>query len=105
MKGYDVIHELYYGNIAPNERGFHQDTIYGSAMEALSIHEEWLNERLSAEEKKRFEELMSCHSTIVDTMAYETTTARYHAHHGHGQRQPRSFVRLITLLQSSRPMR
>ena len=50
MKGYDVIHELYYGNIAPNERGFHQDTIYGSAMEALSTHEEWLNERLSAEE-------------------------------------------------------
>ena len=39
MKGYDVIHELYYGNIAPNERGFHRDTIYGSAMEALSIHE------------------------------------------------------------------
>ena len=72
MKGYDVIHELYYGNIAPNERGFHQDTIYGSAMEALSTHEEWLNQRLSSEEKKRFEELMSCHSTIVDTMAYES---------------------------------
>ena len=63
MKGYDVIHELYYGNIAPNERGFHQDTIYGS---------EWLNQRLSTEEKKRFEELMSCHSTIVDTMVYES---------------------------------
>ena len=72
MKGYDVIHELYYGNIAPNERGFHQDTIYGSAMEALSTHEEWLNQRLSTEEKKRFEELMSCHSTIVNTMGYES---------------------------------
>ena len=72
MRGYDVIHELYYGNISPNERGFRPDSIFGVAMDALSTHEAWLNERLNPEQKKRFEELMSCHSTIVDTMAYES---------------------------------
>ncbi len=75
MKGYDVIHELYYGNISPNERGFHSDSVFGVAMEALSTHEAWLNERLNPEQKKRFEELMSCHETIVDTMAYENFRA------------------------------
>ena len=72
MKGYDVIHELYYGNISPNERGFRSDSIFGVAMDALSTHEAWLNEHLSPEERKRFEELMSCHSTIVDTIGYES---------------------------------
>ena len=72
MRGYDVIHELYYGNISPNERGFRSDSIFGVAMDALSAHEEWLNEHLPPEEKKRFEELMSCHSTIVNTMGYES---------------------------------
>jgi len=72
MRGYDVIHELYYGNISPNERGFRPDSIFGVAMDALSTHEAWLNERLTPEQKKRFEELMSCHTTIVDTMAYES---------------------------------
>ena len=75
MKGYDVIHELYYGNISPNERGFRSDSIFGVAMEALFTHEEWLNEHLALEEKKRFEELMSCHSTIVNTMGYESFRA------------------------------
>ena len=46
MRGYDAIHELYYGNISPNERGFRSDSIFGVAMEALSTHEAWLNERL-----------------------------------------------------------
>lgn len=75
MKGYDAIHELYYGNISPNERGFRSDSIFGVAMEALSTHEAWLNERLDPEQKKRFEELMSCHGTIVDTTGYESFRA------------------------------
>ena len=77
MKGYNAIHELYYGNISPNERGFRSDSIFGVAMEALSTHEAWLNERLNPEQKKRFEELMSCHATIVDTMAYESFRAGF----------------------------
>ena len=75
MRGYDVIHELYCGNISPNETGYRTDSVFGVAMEALSTHEAWLNERLDSEEKKRFEELMSCHSTIVDTMGYESFRA------------------------------
>lgn len=77
MRGYDVIHELYYGNISPNERGFRSDSIFGVAMEALTTHETWLNERLNPDQKKRFEELMSCHSTIIDTMGYESFRAGF----------------------------
>ena len=77
MRGYDVIHELYCGNISPNETGYRTDSVFGVAMEALSTHEAWLNERLDSEEKKRFEELMSCHSTIVDTMGYESFRAGF----------------------------
>lgn len=72
MKGYDVIRELYQGNLAPRERGYDPNSNYGTAMDALSAHAAWLNERLSVEEKIRFDELMSCHSTIVDTMGYES---------------------------------
>lgn len=71
MRGYDVISELYHGNLRPCDRGFYHESLLGSAMEALSMHEAWLNERLTAEQKQRFEELMSCHNTIVETMAYE----------------------------------
>ena len=46
MRGYDVIHELYYGNISPNERGFRPDSIFGVAMDALSTHEAWLRNAL-----------------------------------------------------------
>lgn len=77
MRGYDTIRELYYGNISPNEQGYRTDSVFGVAIEALSTHEAWLNERLDPDAKKRFEELMSCHGTIVDTMGYESFRAGF----------------------------
>ena len=72
MRGYDVIAELYHGNIRPCEKGFYENTLYAAAMEAFSIHEAWFNAHLTNEAKTRFEELMQCHDTINDTMSLES---------------------------------
>ena len=50
MRGYDVIRELYHGNVRPCDRGFRN---------------------LTGETGNRFDELISCHNNIVDTMSYE----------------------------------
>ena len=40
-------------------------------MEAFTTQEHWFRENLSGETSKRFDELISCHNNIVDTMSYE----------------------------------
>ena len=42
MRGYDVIHELYQGNLHPCDRGFRSDTEFAITMEAFTAHEKWL---------------------------------------------------------------
>ena len=71
MRGYDVIRELYQGNLRPCDRGFRTDTDFAITMEAFTTHEKWLRENLNGEASKRFEELISCHNNIVNTVSYE----------------------------------
>ena len=71
MRGYDIIRELYHGNLRPCDRGFRTDTDFAITMEAFTLHEKWLRENLDEEAGKRFEELISCHNNIVNTMSYE----------------------------------
>lgn len=71
MRGYDVIRELYQGNLRPCDRGFRSDTDFAITMDAFTAHETWLRENLSGEAGKRFEELVSCFTNIVDTVSYE----------------------------------
>ena len=71
MRGYDVIHELYRGNLRPCDLSFRQDTDFAITMDAFTAHEKWLRENLNGEAGKRFDELASCHNNIVDTMSYE----------------------------------
>ena len=71
MRGYDVIHELYRGNLRPCDRSFRQDTDFAITMDAFTTHEKWLRENLNGEAVKRFDELVSCHNNIVDIMSYE----------------------------------
>ena len=40
-------------------------------MDAFTTHEKWLQENLDGEAGKRFEELIYCHNSIVNTMSYE----------------------------------
>lgn len=71
MRGYDVIRELYQGNLRPCDRGFRSDTDFAITMDAFTEHETWLQENLSDEAEKRFEELVSCYNNIVETVSYE----------------------------------
>ena len=71
MRAYDVIHELYLGNLRPCDRSFRADTDFAITMDAFSTHEKWFRENLTGETGNRFDELISCHNNIVDTMSYE----------------------------------
>ena len=72
MRGYDVIHELYLGNLRPCDRGVRNDTDLAITMDVFASQESWLRENLNGETAKRFDELVSCHNSIVDTMSYES---------------------------------
>ena len=71
MRGYDIIRELYLGNLHPCDRSFRADTDFAITMDAFTTHEKWFRENLNGETGSRFEELISCHDNIVDTMSYE----------------------------------
>jgi len=71
MRAYDIIRELYQGNLHPCDRGFRKDTDFAITMDAFVTHEQWFRGNLNGETAKRFDELISCHNNIVDTMSYE----------------------------------
>ena len=71
MRGYDVLRELYHGNLHPSDRGFRDGTVFAAAMEAFTIQENWIRKQLSEEGAQRLDELVSCHNRITDTMSYE----------------------------------
>ena len=71
MRGYEVIRALSHGDLCPCDRGFRRDTDFAITMDAFTMQEKWLRENLSEEAVKRFDELVSCHNDIVDTMSYE----------------------------------
>lgn len=77
MKGYDVLCELYHGNLNPGDRGFRNDTFFAVAMDAFKEHEGWLREKLDGESGQRFAELISCHNSIVDTLSFENFKAGF----------------------------
>ena len=50
----NLIEELYYGNIDPQNSGFEDDEGVQRELQAISENEDWLTEHLAGEEKKRF---------------------------------------------------
>ena len=72
MRGYDVIYELYHGNLRPCDRGFRSDTDFAIVMDAFTTQEKWFRDNLNGETANRFDELISCHNNIVDTMSFES---------------------------------
>ena len=48
------IEELYYGNIDPQNSGFEDNESVQRELRTISENEDWLTERLTGEEKKRF---------------------------------------------------
>ena len=50
----NLIEELYYGNIDPQNSGFEDDAGVQRELRTISENEDWLTEHLTGEEKKRF---------------------------------------------------
>ena len=50
----NLIEELYYGNIDPQNSGFEDDESVQRELRTISENENWLTEHLAGEEKKRF---------------------------------------------------
>ena len=71
MRSYDVIQELYRGNLRPCDRSIRSDTDFAITMDAFASQKRWLRENLDGEAAKRFDEVVSSHNSIVDTMSYE----------------------------------
>ena len=71
MRGYDAISELYYGNINPSQRGYHENSDLSIALESFSEHEQWIRNCLGGEARKRFDELIQCGNTVNDIMSLE----------------------------------
>ena len=71
MRAYDVLHELYRGNLRPCDRSIRRDTDFAITMDAFATHEKWFRENPNGETAKQFDELIACHNEIVDTMSYE----------------------------------
>ena len=64
MNGHDIIDELFYGNITPNERTFARDSEYGQALEQLSQAEDTLHEALDKEDREALEQLVGAQQTM-----------------------------------------
>ena len=71
MRAYDVIRELYHGNLRPCDRSVRSDTDFAITMDAFTKQEGWFRDNLNGETAKRFDELVSCHNNIVDTMSFD----------------------------------
>lgn len=60
----NIIEELYYGNINPNEKRFNPNTQYESALKRLCENEKKLTEKLSDKELEMFNELINASDEI-----------------------------------------
>lgn len=60
----NMIEELYYGNINPNEKKFSKETQYAKAMEAFCKGEKTLEEILEGDTLKIFNNLMNANDEI-----------------------------------------
>ena len=60
----NFIEEFYYGNIAPQARSFEQNKKEQWDMEILSDNEDFLIDKLSGEEKKRFTQYVDAWAAV-----------------------------------------
>ena len=67
----DILSELFYGNIVPNEKSFRDNSEYKKTAKRLADTEEKLNALLSEEEKKLLEKLISAQIAITSITAEE----------------------------------
>lgn len=64
----DIIEELFYGNIDPNGKCYKGNVNYDKAVKIVIENENLLLDRLGAEDKKLFTELINAHGTMNGEM-------------------------------------
>ncbi len=67
----NILEELYYGNISPNEKSIREKSEYASYIGIVSDNEEKLSLYLDGEEKRLFDQLMDAQSNITNIEACE----------------------------------
>lgn len=67
----NMLEELYFGNINPNDQTFIRDSAYGKAVQTMSENEDKLIELLDGKQKKLFLDLVNAQGTVNGTTAVE----------------------------------
>ncbi len=68
----DIISDLYYGELRPNERKYLKDAQAENLLETFGQNEAWLTEHLEGTAKERLLELVNCHDELDGLTAYES---------------------------------
>ena len=73
----DIISDLYYGELRPNEREYLKDAQAEKLLEAFGQNEAWLTDHLEGAAKERLLELVNCHDELDGLTAYESFRAGF----------------------------
>ena len=68
----NFIEEFYYGNIAPQARSFEQNKKVQRDMQILTDNEDFLADKLSGEEKKRFIQYVDVWASVNEESALDS---------------------------------
>jgi len=67
-----ILHELYYGNVNPNEKPFQRDSEYSRVIKSLSDSEEKLLKLLTGTEKELFETFSKAQGNLNEISVTES---------------------------------
>ena len=73
----DIISDLYYGELRPNERKYLKDGQAKNLLETFGRNEAWLTEHLEGRAKERLLEQVNCHDELDGLTAYESFRAGF----------------------------
>ncbi len=73
----DIISDLYYGELRPNERKYLKDAQTEDLLESFGRDETWLTKHLEGRAKERLLELVNCHDELDGLTAYESFRAGF----------------------------
>ena len=68
----DIISDLYYGELRPNEREYLEGVEAEVLLESFKQDEAWLTEHLEGAAKEHMLELVNCHDELDGLTAYES---------------------------------
>ena len=73
----DIISDLYYGELQPNEREYLEGVEAEVLLESFKQDEAWLTEHLEGAAKEHLLELVNCHDELDGLTAYESFRAGF----------------------------